>query len=118
MKVEAKIRRHSKRLRVYTGEGDKHKGKPLYHAIVLEAKKLGMAGATVFRGVEGFGANSRIRSAKLLTLSADLPVVVEIVDSEEYIEKLLPFLNEVVKEGMITIEDITVMKYVHNENKI
>ncbi len=107
----AKISGDARRLRIYIGENDKYKGKPLYHAIVLKAKELGLAGATVFRGIEGFGANSRVHSARVLTLSSDLPVLIDMVDSIEYIEKIMPFLNETVTEGLITIEDIKIIKY-------
>lgn len=106
-----KISGQARRLRIYLGEASKHKGIPVYHAIVLKAKELGLAGATVFHGVEGFGANSRIKTARLLELSNDLPVVIDIVDSVEYIEKLIPYLDEIVQEGLITIEDIEIMKY-------
>ncbi|WP_227764657.1 DUF190 domain-containing protein [Zhaonella formicivorans] len=112
-----KISGQARRLRIYIGESDKYKGTPLYHAIVLKAKELGLAGATVFRGVEGFGANSRIHSARILDISSDLPILIDIVDSIEYINLLLPFLDEVVKEGLITIEDVEIIKYTNNKNK-
>lgn len=85
--------------------------------VYLKAKELGLAGASVFRGIEGFGANSRIHSARILAISNDLPVLVDIVDSVEYIEKILPFLDEIVKEGLITIEDIEIIKYANNKNE-
>lgn len=107
----AKITSKAKRLRVYIGEDDHWQGKALYQAIVMKAKELDMAGATVFRGMMGYGAHSRIHSAHLLDLSSDLPLLVEIVDSQEYIEKLMPYLDEIVKEGMVTLEDIEVIKY-------
>jgi len=106
-----KITSTAKRLRIYVGEADRWQGVPLYHAIVRKAKELDMAGATVFRGLEGYGANSRIHTARIVDLSSDLPVLVEIVDSGEYIDKLLPFLDEMVQEGMVTIDDIEVIKY-------
>lgn len=106
-----KITGNAKRLRIYIGEADQWNGKSLYHAIVLKAKELDMAGATVFRGVMGYGANSRIHTAKIVDLSSDLPILIEIVDSEEYISKLLPYLDEMVKEGMVTIDDIEIIKY-------
>jgi len=111
-----KISGQARRLRIYLGEASKYKGVPVYHAIVLKAKELGLAGATVFRGVEGFGANSRIKTARILELSHDLPLVIDIVDSIEYIEKLMPFLDEVVQEGLITIEDIEIIKYTYKDN--
>jgi hypothetical protein len=106
-----KISGQARRLRIYIGEASKYKGKLLYHAIVMKAKELGLAGATVLRGIEGFGPNTRIKTARLLDLSNDLPIVVEIVDSVEYIEKLMPFLDEAVNEGLITIEDVEIIKY-------
>jgi PII-like signaling protein len=109
----AKITGEARRLRVYIGEMSKYKGVPLYHAIVLKAKELGLAGATVFRGLEGFGANSRIKTARILEISLDLPLVVDIIDSIEYIEKIMPFLDEAVQEGLITIEDVEINKYTH-----
>ena len=106
-----KISGEAKRVRIYIGENSKYKGASLYHTIVIKAKELGLAGATVYRGIEGYGANSRIKTAKLLDLSNDLPVIVEIVDSSEYIDKILPFLDQCVREGMITVEDVSIMKY-------
>ncbi len=100
-------------LRIFIGEFDRYKGKPLYEAIVLKARELGLAGATVTRGVLGFGADSRLHSSKTLRLSEDLPMVIEIVDTEEKIDRLLPFLDEVVEEGLITLEKVRVIKYRH-----
>ena len=101
-------------LRVFIGESDLWHDQPLYRAIVLKARELGLAGATVLRGPMGFGANSRVHTTKLLELSTDLPVVVEIVDSAEKIETLLPFLDEAVAEGLVTIEGVRVLHYRHN----
>jgi hypothetical protein len=89
-----------------------------YRAIVLKARELGLAGATVLRGPMGFGANSRMHTTKLLELSTDLPIIIELVDSSERIESLLPFLDEAVAEGLITIEEVKVLKYRHNEAKV
>lgn len=100
-------------LRVFIGESDSLKGKPLYEQIVLKARELNLAGATVLRGVMGFGANSRLHSAKLLTLSEDLPIVIEIVDTEEKIQELMPFIDENVKEGLVTMETMRIIKYRH-----
>jgi len=100
-------------LRIFIGEGDLRDHRPLYEQIVLKARELNLAGATVLRGIMGFGANSRIHSAKLLTLSEDLPIVIEIVDTEEKIATLLPFIDEVVEEGLVTLEKIKVFKYRH-----
>lgn len=112
-----KITGRAKRLRIYLGESDRWKGKPLYQALVETAKKLDMAGATVFRGIVGYGANSRIHTANILDLSSDLPITVEIIDSDEYIGKLIPYLDEMVKEGMVTIEDISIIQYGHKSGK-
>jgi PII-like signaling protein len=101
-------------LRVFIGESDVWHGEPLYRAIVLKARELGMAGATVLRGPMGFGANSRVHTTKLLELSTDLPILVEIVDTAEKIEGLLPFLDEAVSEGLITIEAVRVLRYRHS----
>jgi uncharacterized protein len=98
-------------LRVFLGESDLWEGKPLYREIVLKAQSLGLAGATVLRGPMGFGANSRLHTNKLLELSTDLPMVVEIVDSAERIRSLLPFLDEAVGEGLITIEEVRILRF-------
>jgi PII-like signaling protein len=111
-----KLPEEGKLLRIFTGETDKLKGKSLYEAIVLKARELNLAGATVFRGIMGYGATSRIHSIKLLRLSEDLPVMIEIVDIEENINKLLPFLDENVKEGLITMENVQILKYRHKED--
>jgi len=101
-------------LRIFIGESDQWHGEPLYRAIVMKARELGLAGATVLRGPMGFGANSRMHTANLLELSSDLPVVIEIVDSADKVENLLPFLDETVAEGLITIEGVRVLRYRHN----
>lgn len=98
-------------LRIFIGESDKLHGKALYEQIVLKARELNLAGATVLRGIMGYGANSRIHTSKILELSEDLPIIIEIVDIEENINKLMPFLDEVVKEGLITLEKVKVIKY-------
>ncbi|WP_304224105.1 DUF190 domain-containing protein [Gracilinema caldarium] len=98
-------------LRIFIGENDHHKGRPLYEAIVKKARELDLAGATVLRGIMGFGADSRLKSAHILDLSNDLPIVIEIIDKPEQIDKLIPFLDEVVTEGLVTIESIRVLKY-------
>lgn len=108
-----KLPQEAEVLKVYVGESDKIGHKPLYEAIVEEARKRGLAGATVFRGTLGFGASSRIHSAKVLRLSEDLPMVVEIVDKPERIEAFLPELENMVKEGLITIEKVRVIAYRH-----
>jgi PII-like signaling protein len=98
-------------LRIFIGESDKWHGKPLYEAIVLKARELHLAGATVLRGPMGFGANSRLHTAKILRLSEDLPVVIEIVDSRQKIDEFMPFVDDAVKEGLVTLENVQVIKY-------
>ncbi len=105
-------------VRVFIGESDAWQGQPLYRAIVLKARELRLAGATVLRGPMGFGANSRLHTDKLLALSTDLPIIVEIVDSPEKVQTLLPFLDEAVTEGLITVEAVRVLKYRHNPDKV
>ena len=101
-------------LRIFIGESDKWHGKPVYEAIVMKARELHMAGATVLRGPMGFGAHSRLHTVKILRLSEDLPVVIEIVDSEEKIKSLLPHIDEMVNEGLVTLEKVHVIKYTAN----
>lgn len=98
-------------LRVFIGERDSYQGRPLHEQIVKKAKELDLAGATVLRGMMGFGAHSRVHTSSLLRLSADMPLVVEIVDSEAYINRLLPHLDEMMTEGMVTLEKVQVLKY-------
>jgi len=98
-------------LRIFVGETDKIKGVPLYEKIVLKAREMNLAGATVLRGIMGFGASSRIHTAKIMRLSEYLPIVIEIVDTKEKIDSILPFLDDVVKEGLITLERVQVIKY-------
>jgi len=104
-------------LRIFIGESDRWEGRPLYEAIVRKAREAGMAGATVLRGLEGFGAASRIHTVHILRLSMDLPIVIEIIDSEERIQSLLPELDRMVGEGMITMEKVHVIAYRHDEKK-
>lgn len=98
-------------LRIYVDENKRCQGKPLYEAIVKEAQRLGLAGATVLRGVMGYGADSQLHTARILRLSDDLPMVIELVDLEENIQKLMPFIDENVGEGLITMEKVKVIKY-------
>jgi len=98
-------------MRIHIGERDKYRGKPLYEAIVLEARKRGLAGATVVKGFMGFGAHSRIHTAKLLELSQDLPIVIEIVDAPDKIEAFMPELEAMVGDGLITLERAEVLLY-------
>lgn len=112
-----KIPENGKLLRIFVGESDRWHHQPLYEAIVLKARELGLAGATVLRGPMGFGANSHLHTAKILRLSMDLPMIIEIVDSEEKINLLLPHLDEMVKEGLVTLEDVRVIRYRSNTDK-
>jgi PII-like signaling protein len=98
-------------LRIFIGESDKWEGRPLYEAIVLKARELHLAGATVLRGPMGFGARSRLHTAKVLRLSEDLPMVIEIVDAQEKIDELLPHLDAMMGDGMVTLERVDVIRY-------
>jgi len=98
-------------LRIFVGESDKHGHIPLYEAIVLKAREAGLAGATVLRGLMGFGKHSVLHTAKILRLSEDLPMVVEIVDSLEKIDAFLPTLDAMVLEGLVTLEKVRVIHY-------
>jgi len=98
-------------LRIFVGEGDKHEGRPLYEWLVLKAREQGLAGATVLRGIEGFGAHSRMHTAKILRLSEDLPIVVEIVDTREKIEAFMPLVDHAIAEGLATLEKVEVRFY-------
>ncbi|HOO51271.1 MAG TPA: DUF190 domain-containing protein [Alphaproteobacteria bacterium] len=116
LKAEAKL------LRIFLGEADKVKHTALYEAIVKEARKAGLAGTTVWRGISGFGPTSRIRTTKILDLSTDLPIIVEIADKEEKINQFLPILHDLFESaqsgGLITMENVKVIKYLHGkENK-
>jgi PII-like signaling protein len=110
-----KLEKNSKLLRIFLGEFDKYKGKPLYEALVLAAKKQGIAGATVIRGILSYGASSRIHSVKILDLSLDLPIIVEIVDTEEKIQVFLEEANQMIEEAqcgaLITVEAAEVIRY-------
>src|SRR5262245_23081919 len=98
-------------LRIFVGESDRWQHQPLYEAIVLKARELHLAGATVLRGPMGFGAASRIHTAKILRLSMDLPIVIEIVDTDEKVQALLPFLDEMMGGGLVTLEKTKVIHY-------
>jgi PII-like signaling protein len=106
-----KLEGEGKLLRIFVGESDRHDGKPLYQAIVERVRAAGLAGATVIRGIEGFGADSRIHTSRILRLSEDLPVLIEIVDTAEKIDEILPSLDELVREGMVTVEKVHVIAY-------
>lgn len=98
-------------LRIFIGESDQWHGRPLYEAIVLRARELHLAGATVLRGPMGFGAHSRVHTSKVLRLSEDLPMVIEIVDSQEKIDELLPHVDQMMGEGLVTLEKVQVITY-------
>jgi len=100
-----------KLLRIFVGEDDKHQGVALYEWIVRRAREQGLAGATVLRGLEGFGAHSRLHTAKILRLSTDLPIVIEIVDTEDKIEAFLPTIDDAIGEGLATLEKVEVRFY-------
>ncbi len=106
-----KIPRDGYLLRIFLGEHDRWKGGPLYEAIVMKARELHLAGATVLRGPMGFGAKSRLHTTKVLRLSEDLPIVIEIVDSKEKIDLLMPHIDEMVQDGLVTLERVEVIQY-------
>lgn len=112
-----KITGDGKLLRIFIGESDRCHGRPLYEALVRKARELGLAGATVWRGIEGYGARSRIHTAKILRLSEDLPIIIEIVDSEESIRAALPALDAMIEAsgsgGLVTLEKAEIIKYSH-----
>ncbi len=103
--------RDGKLLRIFIGENDRYEGQPLFEWIVRQARERGLAGATVLRGLEGYGAHSRLHTAKILRLSSDLPIVVEIVDTEEKIEAFLPVIDAAIGEGLATLERVEVRFY-------
>lgn len=98
-------------LRIFVGERDRYEGEPLYEWIVRTARKRGLAGATVLRGIQGFGAHSHLHTASILRLSTDLPIVIEIVDTREKIEAFLPIVDPALTDGMITLEKVDVRVY-------
>ena len=106
-----KIEREGLLLRIFIGESDSWHGKPLYEEIVKLVRERGLAGATVLRGIEGFGAHSRIHTSRILRLSEDLPVVIEIIDEAERVNEVLPTLDEMIGEGLITLEKVQVIAY-------
>lgn len=106
-----KLSGSGKLLRIFVGESDRHGGQPLYTAIVEEARRRGLSGATVFKGIEGFGGHSVVHAARVFDLSTDLPILVEIVDSEEKIREFIPVLDDMVHEGLITLETVEIIQY-------
>lgn len=115
------IQGEAKLLRIFIGESDISHHTPVYEKIVIEARKAGLAGATVFKGIMGYGGTSRIHTAKILRLSEDLPLIIEIVDEEEKIENFLPIVNQIFEEancgGLITIEKANIIKYIADKTK-
>jgi uncharacterized protein len=112
-----KLEGRAKMLRIHFGEDDKWQNKPLYEAIVEKCRALDIAGATVFRGISGYGASTLIRHTHAFSFSKDCPVMVSVVDTEEKLQKLFPALDEMVSEGMVAMSDVEVIKYVHQEGK-
>lgn len=104
-------------LRIFIGESDKYQRLPLYQWIVRKARESGLAGATVFRGLEGYGARSHLHTAKLLRLSSDLPIVIEIVDTDDKIEKFMPLIDEAIKDGLATLEKVRIRLYRSGKSK-
>lgn len=109
--MTAKITGQAHRLRIYIGESDRYHHQALYHAIVVEARKRGLAGATVVRGIEGFGPSKRIHTANMLDLSADLPILIEIIDSKEYLTPFIAALDEMMTSGLITLDPVNIVHY-------
>lgn len=103
-------------VRIFFGESDKWKHQPLETALLQRLRAEGFAGATVFRGVAGFGANSVIHTTHLLEMSSDLPIVIEVVDTEEQVERLLPILEEMIDDGFVTMEKVRVVRYTPAKN--
>ena len=106
-----KLEGRGKLLRIFIGESDTWHGTPLYQAIVRKVREAGLAGATVLRGIEGFGAKSHLHTSRILRLSEDLPLVIEIVDTEDKIAAILPELDEMIAEGLVTLEAVEVIAY-------
>src|SRR5262249_32115197 len=106
-----KLEGEAQLLRIFIGESDRWHGRPLHESIVLKARELHLAGAPVLRGSMGFGAHSRLHTSKILQLSEDLPIVIEIVDTQEKIALLLPYIDQMVQEGMVTLEKLQVRMY-------
>jgi PII-like signaling protein len=104
-------------LRIFIGENDRIKGRPLYEAIVLKAREAGLAGATVLRGPMSFGKSSTLHTAKVLRLSEDLPIVIEIVDTQEKIDRFLPVLDPMMGSGLVTLERVQVLQYGDSNGK-
>lgn len=106
-----------KLLRIFIGETDSHKGKALYEQIVIKAKALHLAAVTVTRGIMGYGADNEIHTSKILRLSDDLPIIIEIIDTEENLKTILPFLDESIGDGFVTMEKVKILKYRKDVNR-
>ena len=102
-------------MRIFIGESDKHHGKPLYQELVETLRREKIAGATVFRGILGYGARSHLHTAHILRLSQDMPVVIEVVDTQEHIDRLLPEIEKLIGDGLITVENVKVLRYSASE---
>lgn len=114
MKIEGK----GKMLKIFIGESDKWEHEALYHAIIKKIKAHGLAGATTIRGIEGFGANSRVHTKGIEILSQDLPIVIEVVDNEEHINEIIQVIDPMIKEGlMVVMHDVEIIKYAKSENQ-
>jgi hypothetical protein len=107
-----KLEGHQKRLTIFVGESDRHGHTPLATEIVQRAHRAGLAGASVFRGVEGYGASNHIHTTRILSLSDDLPIAIVIVDTDEAIQRFIPELDELITEGLVILDDVEVIKYV------
>jgi uncharacterized protein len=110
-----KLAGKAKMVRIHFGENDTWLEKPLYRVIVEKCRELDIAGATVFRGIEGYGASTLIHRPHLLSFSSDAPVMVSVIDSEEKIQQLMPHLEQMIREGLIAISDVEVIRYVHQD---
>ena len=107
-----------KLLRIYLGERDRHEGRPLFESLVAKARAAGLAGATVLRGIRGFGADHRLHTTRILRLSEDLPIVIEIVDESTRIDEFLPTLDGMILEGMITLEKVHLIAYRQEDTRV
>ena len=114
---EMKLTGKAKMLRIHFGEDDQWQGQPLYQAIVERCRQMDIAGATVFRGIQGYGASTIVRRRHLLSFSSDAPILVQVIDTAENIQRLIPVLDEMVKEGLMAMSDVEVVKYVHQDGK-
>ncbi len=112
-----KLEGHAKMIRIYIGEDDRWEGEPLHEAIVKRLRMLDIAGATVYRGLMGYGAQNRVHRSGFLGLSTDLPIMISVIDAEEKIRKVLPVMDEMVDEGLIALSDVEIIKYTHSDRK-